>query len=216
MSSPRSYGDPCGISRALDLVGERWALLVVRELLLGPRRFTDLRAGLGGASPNVLSQRLDELEIAGVVTRRTLAPPAASTVYELTPRGAALRPVVLALGAWGSLATPAPRGPLSASALMLALEVTFDAAAARAWRGRVAIVIGGDRFVVTVARRRMVITRGETACDATIAGQSETLRAAVFGRADARQLCAKGALTITGSAPVAHRFLSLFRAPGAT
>src|SRR4051794_2891972 len=93
----RTYGDRCGIARALDLVGERWALLVVRELLLGPKRFTDLRAGLLKLSPDVLSQRLRELEEAGVVARRTLPAPAASRVYELTDRGRELEPVVLAL-----------------------------------------------------------------------------------------------------------------------
>src|SRR5437764_3058381 len=98
MAKKRSYADSCGIARALDLVGERWALLVVRELLLGPKRFTDLRVGLPHLGPDVLSQRLRELEQAGIVRRRTLAPPAASKVYELTPRGRALEPVILALG----------------------------------------------------------------------------------------------------------------------
>ena len=83
MATMRSYDDGCAAAHALDLVGERWALLVVRELLLGPKRFTDLRAGLPGASPNVLAQRLRELEGAGVVVRRKLPPPAASRVYEL-------------------------------------------------------------------------------------------------------------------------------------
>src|SRR5919106_3243857 len=103
----RTYGDLCGIARALDVVGERWALLVVRELLLGPKRFTDLRAGLPHVGPDVLTQRLKELEAAGVVRRATLPPPAASKVYELTRRGAELEPVVLALGRWGS-AAPGP------------------------------------------------------------------------------------------------------------
>src|ERR1700704_6818882 len=102
MAQTRTYGDQCGVARALDVVGERWALLVVRELLLGPKRFTDLRSGLPHLSPDVLSQRLRELEGAGIVQRRKLAPPAASRVYELTPRGRELEPVVLGLGRWGS------------------------------------------------------------------------------------------------------------------
>ena len=84
MATMRTYGDGCGIAHALDLVGERWALLVVRELLLGPKRFKDLRAGLPSASTNVLSQRLRELEQGAIVRRRTLPPPAGSSVYELT------------------------------------------------------------------------------------------------------------------------------------
>ena len=126
MSSKRTYGDRCGIARALDLVGERWALLVVRELLLGPKRFTDLRAGLPHVGPDVLSQRLRELERAGIVCRRILAPPAASRVYELTEWGQELEPVVLGLGRWGSR-SPVPGddavfGPDSAA---LALKTLF-------------------------------------------------------------------------------------------
>src|SRR5438874_2580370 len=102
MTGKRSYDDPCGVARALDLIGERWALLVVRELLHGPKRFTDLRAGLPNASQNVLSYRLRDLEQAGVLTRRRLGPPVGSWVYELTERGHALEPVLFQLGCWGS------------------------------------------------------------------------------------------------------------------
>ncbi|MBV9335437.1 MAG: helix-turn-helix transcriptional regulator, partial [Solirubrobacterales bacterium] len=104
----RTYGDACGIARALDVVGERWALLVVRELLLGPKRFTDLRAGLPHLSPDVLAQRLRELEQGGVVRRAKLPPPAGSRVYELTEWGRELEPVVLGLGLWGSSRAPFP------------------------------------------------------------------------------------------------------------
>src|SRR4051812_16859695 len=121
MAGKRTYGDSCGVARALDLVGERWALLVVRELLLGPKRFTDLRTGLVQLGPDVLSQRLRELEQAGIVRRRTLAPPAGSRVYELTDRGRELEPVVLALGRWGSGAPFPPGDPrLGVDASMLA------------------------------------------------------------------------------------------------
>src|SRR3954471_23323595 len=98
VAARRTYGDRCGIARALDVVGERWALLVVREMLLGPKRFTDLRAGLPNLRPDVLSQRLRDRAAAGIVRRATLGPPTGSRVYELTPRGQALEPVVLALG----------------------------------------------------------------------------------------------------------------------
>ena len=98
----RSYEQFCGIARALDLVGERWALLIVRDLILGPKRFTDLRGGLPAIGTNVLAARLKELERGGVVARRTLPPPAASTVYELTDYGRTLEGPVLALGRWGA------------------------------------------------------------------------------------------------------------------
>jgi DNA-binding HxlR family transcriptional regulator len=96
MPPTRTYGDPCGVARSLDVVGERWALLVVRELLLGPKRFADLRAGLPAMSPNVLSQRLRELEGHGIVQRRELGPPVRVHLYELTPWGRAHRRIPLA------------------------------------------------------------------------------------------------------------------------
>src|ERR1700744_6010614 len=101
-NAKRTYGDSCGIARALDIVGERWALLVVRELVHGPKRFTDLRAGLPAISPNVLTQRLDELELAAVVRRRQFPPPAAAWVYELTEWGYELGPILIELGRWGA------------------------------------------------------------------------------------------------------------------
>jgi DNA-binding HxlR family transcriptional regulator len=126
MESARSYGDGCGIALGLDLVGERWALLVVRELLLGPLRFTDLRAGLPTASPNVLSQRLRELERAGIVRRRQLPPPAAVRVYELTPSGEALGPVLTALGSWALRSGASSDGSLSAVSAMLTLRTYWQ------------------------------------------------------------------------------------------
>src|SRR5256885_13468027 len=97
MPARRKYDQGCGTAHALDLVGDRWALLVVRELVFGPKRFTDLRGGLPGIGPNVLSQRLKELEEEGVVRRRVLPPPAGSTVYELTEWGAELEEVLVRL-----------------------------------------------------------------------------------------------------------------------
>src|ERR1700733_12127737 len=101
MPTSRSYGDACAIARALDVVGERWALLVVRELLLGPQRFSDVRHALPNASSNLIADRLHELEDRGVVHRRKMPPPANSWVYELTGWGRGLEPIVLALGEWG-------------------------------------------------------------------------------------------------------------------
>ena len=122
MPTTRSYADACPIARALDVIGERWALLVVRELTLGAQRFSDLRRALPGASTNMLTDRLRELEAHGVLRRRTLPPPAASSVYELTERGHGLEPVLDALGAWGS-AEPRPEpGSLTAVSVLLFLR----------------------------------------------------------------------------------------------
>ena len=131
MATKRSYGEACRFAYALDVVGERWALLVVRELLLGPKRFTDLRAGLPHASSNILSERLRELEQGGVVQRRKLPPPAASTVYELTEWGRELEPVVTKLGAWGARSPiPPDSQEIGADSIVLALRSLFDPEAA--------------------------------------------------------------------------------------
>jgi DNA-binding HxlR family transcriptional regulator len=126
MPVQRGYRQACGIARGLDLVGERWALLIVRELLLGPKRFTDLRAGLPGASPNALTDRLHELTQAGVMHRRQLPPPAASWVYELTTWGRELEPVVLALGTW-ALGSPqaSEHNFTSLDSVMLAIRTYY-------------------------------------------------------------------------------------------
>src|SRR5687767_11828257 len=121
MATKRSYGDGCAIAHGLDLVGERWALLVVRELLLGPKRFTDLKKGLSNASPNVISDRLRELEQAGIVTRDTLPPPAGSRVYALTDWGRELEPTVLSLGRWAARSPALPADdPMGADSVALA------------------------------------------------------------------------------------------------
>lgn len=122
MTVKRSYGDSCGIARALDAVGERWALLVVRELLFGAQRFSDLRRALPDASTNMLTDRLRELEAHGVVRRRTLPPPAACTVYELTERGRELEPLLTALGDWGSAEPRPAHSSLTATSVLLFLR----------------------------------------------------------------------------------------------
>src|SRR3954453_15406297 len=149
MAGKRTYGDGCGIAHGLDQVGERWALLVVRELLLGPKRFTDLRAGLPNASPNVLSQRLRELEDAGVIQRRRLAPPAGSSVYELTEWGRGLEPIVMAFGGW-AIQSPAfpPADPIGEDSVILALRTLFDPDAATGVSARYEVRLGEQRFRV--------------------------------------------------------------------
>lgn len=110
----RSYDQYCPLSRTLDVVGERWTLLIVRELLTGPRRYTDLHADLPGVSTDVLAARLKELERDGLVARRRLSPPASAAVYELTPRGESLLPALTALAEWGAAELPAEPGPTDA------------------------------------------------------------------------------------------------------
>src|SRR5918997_3158931 len=127
----RRYDDACGTAHALDLVGERWALLVMRELMLGPKRYSDLRADLPGISANVLTQGLEGLEAAGVLARRRLPPPASSQVYELTSWGYESEPIFQALGRWAARSPEHdPRLPLSPVSLFLSFRTMFDPARA--------------------------------------------------------------------------------------
>jgi hypothetical protein len=166
------------------------------------------------ASPNVLSQRLDELEKAGVIQRRTLPPPAASAVYELTPWGKDLEPVILSLARWGSRATPIPKGDLSTGALMVALETTFDADAADAMRARMSIMMNAEPFCIEVARKKLSIVRGPCdKADATITTDARSLRAVAFGIEELRTARRDGRMQIEGDESLAKRFLGLFRRP---
>ncbi|WP_394842914.1 helix-turn-helix transcriptional regulator [Pendulispora brunnea] len=202
----RSYGDPCGIARALDVVGERWALLIVRELLFGPKRFTDLKAGLAGASPNVLSQRLRELEAGGIVQRRR----AGGALYELTDWGRELHPILLSLGRWGARSPVGPVGVLSVDALMVALEATFVPENAAALRANYEIRLGEDRFSVDIDDGAIAIGRANSRNpDAIIDTDPSTLRALVFGD---RKL-AGAPVEIRGDARLARKFFRLFARP---
>jgi DNA-binding HxlR family transcriptional regulator len=215
MAIRRTYGDSCGIARALDVVGERWALLVVRELVLGPKRFTDLRAGLKQLSADVLAQRLRQLEQAGVVRRRTLPPPAGSRVYELTERGHELEPVLLALGRWGSRAAmPAGGGPLGPDALVLALQTQFDPARAAGLAATFELRIGDDRFHARIHDGELRLERGGgDPPDAVIAADSGALAAVLWHDRPLATAEAAGSIAIGGDRAKAARFLELFPLP---
>ena len=208
----RSYRDPCGIARALDLVGERWALLVVRELMLGPKRFTDLRAGLPQLSPDVLAQRLRELEQAGIVSRRKLAPPAGARVYELTERGRELEAVVIQLGRWGSSAPfPAEHGELSADALMIALKTTFDPAAAAGLDAEYELRLGEDRFRAHISGAELTLVRGGAdSPTAVIETDPATLTGLLWHGRALDDALRSGQLRIEGSRRAVKRLLRLF------
>jgi DNA-binding HxlR family transcriptional regulator len=220
----RTYADPCGVARALDVVGERWALLVVRELLLGPKRFSDLRTGLPHVGPDVLSQRLRELEQAGLVRRDQLPPPAASRVYELTERGHELEPVVLALGRWGSRAPFAPgRRELGVDSLVLALKTLYDPARADGVMGATfALHLGESQFTVRVAESTLEAVRAvaerppERPAErptATITATPGVLQSVLWHERPARDALRAGELTIDGDRRAGERFLRLFPLP---
>ena len=184
MVTSRSYKQRCGIARALDIVGERWALLVVRELVLGPRRFTDLRDGLPGIATNVLSQRLRQLERDGIISRRTLPPPAASNVYELTEYGHELVPIMLALGRWGarSMGHGTPEHKTHGRWFAVAMQAFFDPEAAADVTAKVALDFGDAQVTLRLDGGRLVVVPGmDDAVELTIAADPETLVAYLSG-----------------------------------
>lgn len=210
----RVYDDPCGVARALNVVGDRWALLVVRELLLGPKRFSELRRGLPGVSPNVLSQRLDDLAEYGVVRRRHAGPPTSAPVYELTEHGAGLEEVLVALGRWGARRPVASGEDLGPDALWLAMRSTFDAARGPCPDGEFELAVGGDTVTAGLSGGRLTMRRGaSTAPRATIAADPATMRAVVFGGRAPSDAVASGDLTVRGDDVAASAFLALFPRP---
>jgi DNA-binding HxlR family transcriptional regulator len=208
MTTNRRYGDGCAIATALDYVGERWALLIVRELLLGPKRYTDLQAGLPNAGPKILAQRLRELEGAGVLRRRILPPPAASQVYELTEWGAKLDPVVVALGHWGALAPERSADPVSADSAMIRLRSLFSPQPERPWTATYEIRLGRYRFTTRVADGHLVdVSRGEPhdRPDTIIDSDPDTLSRVLGEQESFAKAIADGQLTITGDDKAGQR-----------
>jgi len=192
----RSYGDQCGVARSLDVIGERWALLIVRELLLGPKRFNDLLAGLDGASPNVISQRLRELTGSGVIRQRDLGPPARVRVYELTDWGRELEPVVLHLGQWGTRA-PLPAGARwGLDSLLLALQANADPAVVN---GRYELRVGTDVFTVDGTSGSVRMRRGTAdRPDAALTTDVDALHAVALGKRSIAETAESGDLRLDG------------------
>jgi DNA-binding HxlR family transcriptional regulator/putative sterol carrier protein len=215
MATMRTYCDGCAAAHALDLVGERWALLVVRELLLGPKRFTDLRAGLPNASPNVLAQRLRELEAAGIVRRRKLPPPAASRVYELTDWGMELEPIILRLGRWGARSPYRARdAELSVDSLILSFRTMFDPRGAEGLNVSLELRIGEDRFRAVMADGRFEVARGSAdRPDAVIEADPATLAALVYEGRTLAEVLRSGDAKIEGDRSAVERFLGIFPLP---
>jgi DNA-binding HxlR family transcriptional regulator len=216
MATKRSYGEACRFAYALDLVGERWALLIVRELLLGPKRFTDLRAGLPHASTNILSDRLRELEHNSIVRHRKLPPPAASSVYELTEWGRELEPVVTQLGAWGARAPVPPHSQtIGPDSIVLALSSLFDAEAAGELSASYNLQVGDEHFRVDVGEGKVALDRGaaENAEVTLTFPDAPAMAALLAGQLKLEDALASGALQIDGAKQAAKRFLRLFPMP---
>jgi DNA-binding HxlR family transcriptional regulator len=195
----RWYDDACGTAFALELVGERWALLIVRELMFGARRFSDLRGGLPGISAKVLTERLDGLERAGIVRRRHLPPPAAAQVYELTAWGYQAEPVLQELGRWAAMSPDHdPTLPLSAASLIISFRTMFDPPRADGLTAEGALTIAAER--------------GEAARpDFTLAAPSAMpIAALVYGKAASEQLPELG---VSGDRQKLASFVDCFHLP---
>jgi DNA-binding HxlR family transcriptional regulator len=208
MVGKRKYDDGCAVAQALDVIGERWALLVVRDLLLGPKRFTDLLAGLPGASSDVLTQRLRELTDSGVVRRRRLAPPAGSWVYELTPWGAGLEEIVVGFARW---AHDSPRMrydlPLGTDSLMLSVKTLFDGQAAADLQATIALNLDDEPFWIRISDGNLTMARGGIESpDVTLDTDNATLLSLMQTNRSIDDALAAGQLRLTGDRAVADRF----------
>ena len=210
----RWYDDACGTALALELVGERWALLVVRELMFGPRRFGEIKANLVGISANVLTQRLAGLEQAGILMRRKLPPPASVQVYELTPWGLESEPIFQEMGRWATR-SPAhdPMLPLSPASAMMSLR-TMIAPRRPPLTAVIAFRFASDSFVARLSANDLAIERGETdGADLAFACDPTTLVRIVYGKWPIADAEAAGAVSFSGDHRLAERFIALFALP---
>ena len=211
----RRYDDACGAAHALELVGERWALLVIRELMLGPKRFSDLRSDLPGISANVLTQRLEGLENAGVLVRRKLPPPASSHVYELTPWGYEAEPIFQTLGRWAAR-SPAhdPSLPLSAVSLLLSFRTMVAPDRIAGLEADIGLHLGRETYRLRIAGGALQVQRAELeGARLVLNGTPTSVAAAVYGGVPLEALEAEGLLVVEGDRAIARNFVTLFPLP---
>ena len=212
----RLYDDACGMALALELVGERWVPLILRELMFGPRRFGEIKRGLPGISANVLTQRLEALEANGILIRRKLPPPASVQVYELTDWGYESEAPLAALGRW-AVRSPLhdPRLPLSGASLMMSFRTMIDPARAEDLDVQIAFRIGPDPFTAYLHDGRLDVARSEAQNpDLSFVTEDAALIAAVvYGGQPLDQMEQAGAIRVEGDRALAARFITLFPLP---
>lgn len=203
------------MAHALDLVGQRWAMHVVRELMLGPQRYSDLKAALPGISTNLLGDRLGELERSGVVRRRRLPPPAASWVYELTPYGADLEPIITVLGRWGARSPGhRPDLPLSVTSFVLSLRTNVDPARTAGLTASYGLRVDRTDLHVQVVDGAFTVTPGVApGPEATLSAAPEVLAGLIYGGRPLAEAVSAGDVVVTGDERAAERFLGLFTLP---
>jgi DNA-binding HxlR family transcriptional regulator len=205
----RRYDDACGLAHALDLIGERWGMLVLRELAYGPRRFSGLKADLSGISANVLTKRLAELESRGLVRKTRLPPPASVQVYEATEWGLEAVPVIASLGRWAARSPlHDPTLPMSHVSLIMSLQTLFSPEQAGGLRARVGFRLGDASYVTTLSSDRLDVERRETeGCDVTFIGSPTEVAAVIHGGAPLEMV------RVEGDIALAERFTRLFPLP---
>jgi DNA-binding HxlR family transcriptional regulator/putative sterol carrier protein len=209
----RSYSQYCAVARGLDLIGDRWTLLMVRDLLLGPKRFKDILESLPGIGTNLLSTRLRELEDAGLIERAVLPPPAGSAVYRLTASGQALETVVVALGRWGGrfLGEPLPTDIFVPSAYFVAMRASFRPERAAALNECYEFRIDGHVFEVAVANGRCTTREGGSTNPTVVASMDVlTLNGLLLEGLRPRDGIADGRIEITGDLGALDSFVQVF------
>src|SRR5712692_4091022 len=209
----RAYGQYCGFARALEIVGERWGLLIIRDLLVGPKRFTDLRRGLPRIPSNILSDRLKELEDAGVVQRRVLPRPAGSIVYELTEHGGDLEEAVLALGRWGarSLGDPRPGEIITVASVIMAMRTTFRPDAAKDLRAGYELRLGDVILNMQIEDGSLRVAEGSLPEADLIIEAGPAIKTLMAREVTPAEGIANGLVRLTGNAELIERFVEMFR-----
>lgn len=210
--STRTYGQYCGLACALELVGERWALLIVRDLLLGPKRFSDLRRGLPRIPSNVLSARLKELEAGGVVRRRLEPFPSRCVVYELTEGGRELEEIVIRLGVWGAKTMREPRAEdtLNTDSVLLGLRALFRPEAARGLKADYELHLGEIVVHARVDQGAVEVGEGPLEAPDLVLETDFTLRALLIGELSLADALASGRLCVTGDKKLLQPFVDIF------
>ena len=212
----RWYGDASGTAFAMELVGERWSLMIIRELMFGPRRFSDLRARLPGISAKVLTERLASLEEAGALGREKLPPPAAVQVYGLTPWGQAAEPAIQELGRWAAMHSGHdPLLPLSPVSLMLSMRTMFNPAKAVGMRARVGFDVAGEQFLAALANGELPIRRGHAGQGQAVirAPDASVVAGLLYAKIPLAELERDAGLAIEGDRELALRYADIFALP---
>jgi len=210
--SARRYGQFCGVTRALEIVGERWALLIIRDLLVSPKRFTDLRQGLPRIPTNILSTRLKELEEAGVVRRRVLPRPSGAVVYELTEYGQQLDEIVMALGRWGAqrLGEPGPEDIVTEDSMIMAMRSTFHPEAAVGRNVRYQLNLGQIVIHMDIDNGDLQVGSGEAEDRDIVIEAGPAIKALMAGEITPDEALAEGSVKVTGDPDLLKQFAETF------